>query len=81
MRIPTPVLFPGVLAAEILARLTGQAPLLGFGKFRELRQSYWVCSPEKATGEFGFHPRIDLTKGLEETIRWYLKRGWLRGGR
>ena len=81
LRIPAPVLLPLVLAGEIFARLARKPPLIGWGKYQELRQDFWVCNPGKAADEFGFRPRIDLTRGLEETIHWYKKRGWLGGGR
>jgi len=75
------VLYSGALIGEIYSRLTRKAPLLSLAKMRELTQKSWVCLPEKATREFGFRPRIDLATGLEETIRWYQRRGWLRNPR
>lgn len=65
-------------ASELAGHLRGRAPLLSFGKVREMQQSCWVCLPDKAADEFGFRPHVDLAAGLEETIRWYRSQGWLR---
>lgn len=36
-----------------------------------------VFSIEKARRELGFEPQVNPEKGLRETIRWYMKNGWI----
>jgi dihydroflavonol-4-reductase len=36
-----------------------------------------VFSIEKARRDLGFEPRIDPEEGLRDTVRWYLKNGWI----
>ena len=78
IRLPIALAMMGAAIGEIGSRLTRKAPLISLDKVRELREKYWVCFPEKAEREFGFQPRRDLASGLEETIRWYQRAGWLR---
>lgn len=80
VRIPMTASWLVAALGELGARLGAGAPLLSFGKVREMRQKSWVCCHERATRDFGFSPRIGLREGLEETIRWYRNSGWLRGG-
>ncbi len=47
-------------------------------KVREMSQSFWTCSPERAKHDFGFTCRYALDKGMEETSRWYRGNGWLK---
>lgn len=37
----------------------------------DLTQTYWLCSGEKAKHELGFEPKVSLSEGIEQTIRWY----------
>jgi len=78
IRFPIPLTLLITAGLETIARMTGRAPLLSLDKIRELRQSCWVCVPEKARREFGFVPSADLEGSFEETIRWYRGEGWLR---
>lgn len=45
-------------------------------KVEEMRQKYWVCSPDKAMRELGFQPS-DMDTKIRETTQWYLENGWL----
>jgi nucleoside-diphosphate-sugar epimerase len=51
--------------------------LLSLDKLRDIRQSNWLCSNERAKAEIGFKPAIDLLTGLTTTAAWYKKIGWL----
>ncbi|MGE4232393.1 MAG: NAD-dependent epimerase/dehydratase family protein [Bacteriovoracia bacterium] len=50
---------------------------LTLGKLKELEQDYWICTNEKAKQKLGFHPKFDLKKGMETTVRWYKDNGWI----
>jgi nucleoside-diphosphate-sugar epimerase len=81
VRVPLIATAIGGVISELVAHLTGRAPLISRDKIRELRQKYWVCLPAKATRDFGFTPRIEMSKGVEGTLQWYLRQGWLRAAR
>jgi len=77
--ITVPELIAPVLAAfsELGAKITRKPALLNFDKIRELRQTYWVCSGEKARQQLGFAPELSIQEGLQQTYRWYKQNGWL----
>jgi nucleoside-diphosphate-sugar epimerase len=80
VRVPYPVTWLATLGLEVIARIGGGAPLLSFDKLREMREVSWVCVPDRARRDFGFHPGTDIEKGFEETVRWYREIGWLHSG-
>jgi nucleoside-diphosphate-sugar epimerase len=80
VRIPSPAAWAIAAFGEIGVRLGAGAPLLSFGKVREMRQKSWVCFHERASRDFGYQPHVKLREGLGETIRWYQDSGWLRNG-
>jgi nucleoside-diphosphate-sugar epimerase len=62
---------------DILALLSGDAQVINSQKVMEALQDGWVCSSEKIRDRLGFHPTIEIAKGLEWTYRWYRDAGWL----
>ena len=63
--------------AERIAAAKGKASTLNRDKYKILRQRNWTCDITPAVTDFGYSPRYDLHRGLEETIRWYRDNGWL----
>jgi len=63
--------------SELYSKITLKAPLLNNQKFKEMKQSFWVCSPKRARNDLGFEAKTSLEEGLRETLDWYLKYGWL----
>jgi nucleoside-diphosphate-sugar epimerase len=61
----------------LLSKLGATTPLLNRDKVREMTQSSWLCSNQKAKAELGFQPKVDLEPGIEESVEWYQKVGWL----
>lgn len=47
-------------------------------KISEMRHKYWLCDINKARQELGFQPRVSLRQGLQATISWYRRQGWLK---
>ena len=58
-------------------RVTGRGFLLNPQKRAISRQPYWVCSSERARGDFGFEAAHGLRHGLGATVHWYREQGWL----
>lgn len=46
-------------------------------KIRELAANYWLCSNERLTEEFSFAPQYSLKDGMQATMQWYRKQGFL----
>jgi len=65
-----------VLAA--VSSLLKLSPFLSLDKARELRQTYWVASADKAKRLLGWQETVDLATGVEETAEWYRQQGMIR---
>lgn len=76
MTLPVWMAKGAVWATEALGRISGKAVLLNRDRFPEFAAANWGvdCSEIAA---LGFRPRHDLKQGLDQTIRWYQKEGWL----
>ena len=42
-----------------------------------IKQRNWICDVTPLQDDLGFIPAYPLRKGLEESIEWYKKEGWL----
>ena len=60
-----------------ISRLTGKMNALNDDKFNILSQRNWQCEIEPAIADFGFAPEWSLEQGVEASIEWYKKEGWL----
>jgi nucleoside-diphosphate-sugar epimerase len=65
------------LAGSLLARISGQAPLLNSDRIREFLEPAWVCSSKRIRQDIGFQTRYSLPQGARETTDWYRENGWL----
>lgn len=54
-----------------------RAPGWNIDKYREARQSGWLADARRIQEELGFMPKIDINKGMAETVQGYRKDGWL----
>lgn len=73
-------LFLGYTIASI-SELTGKIGknprIINRQKYKEMKQKGWVADTEKAQKALSFHPEYSIRKALQETIDWYIQRGWL----
>lgn len=77
IHLPHPLVF-GICGLEELAgKFLRKEVFLNLQKARELVQSNWTCSIEKAKQQLGFSPSISLYEGFLRTFKWYRKMGWL----
>ena len=65
------------LAGEAGAWLRRRPPLLGRDKSCEGLQPGWVCDDGRIRNELGYRSRVELERGVVETLAWYRMRGWL----
>ena len=56
---------------DLLARLLGRDVFMNIQKVREVVQTAWSCSVDKARSDLGFHQHISLADGMKITYRWY----------
>jgi len=79
LAITVPVGITPVIAAlgESFAKIARKPALLNFDKVREMRETHWICSAEKARSQLGFTTTLSLDAGLQQTVRWYREHEWL----
>ena len=46
-------------------------------KYRILSQRNWMCNIEPARRDLGYVPEWPLERGVQATVEWYKKEGWL----
>lgn len=63
--------------SEKIGVFRGKPATLNRDKFRILKQRNWRCTTNKAKRDFGFEAMTPLSKGIEESVQWYKKEGWL----
>ena len=62
---------------EAWGRITGRMPIMNLDKVKELRQKSWSISIEKAKSDLAYVPQYNLRSGMEQTIGWYRRAGWI----
>jgi nucleoside-diphosphate-sugar epimerase len=75
--VPWGVMRLVALGGTVTSQFTRSPTLMGLDKLRDIRQSNWLCTYERAKAELGFQPTIDLFTGLTTTAAWYKEMGWL----
>ncbi|MCA9483872.1 MAG: NAD-dependent epimerase/dehydratase family protein [Nitrospina sp.] len=63
--------------SEMNAAWTGKPALLDRQRFIDIRQTAWTASSGKFFRTFDFQPEYKLQRGLEVTLDWYRRHGWL----
>lgn len=78
IRIKIPLLIVYLVAgfSQAINYFQNDATILNFEKANEIVEQ-WVCSVEKAKRELGYSQKIDLEKGIRQTLEWYMKNNWL----
>ena len=77
VRVPSGFIYWGGALSELRARVTGRSTLITRDKWRDGKQSYWICSSTRIQKELGFVPSATLQHGIQETASWYQQQGWL----
>jgi len=77
VRIPEFGVFTIAAVAEGLAKFSPKPALVNFEKARDMVQEYWTCDHHKALRDLGFEQEMTLEQGLQDTIDWYRRMGWL----
>lgn len=82
MVIPMRMPLWAVKAVSVVAEKWGVARMkpstLNRDKYHIMRQRNWEVSTEKAERDFGFKSQVSLKEGVEKSVEWYKKEGWLK---
>jgi nucleoside-diphosphate-sugar epimerase len=76
-RIPAGLVYIACVGSAWIGRLLKKSMTLNSDKYRILKQRNWICDVGPLQDDTGFTPAYPLRKGLEESIAWYKKEGWL----
>jgi nucleoside-diphosphate-sugar epimerase len=63
--------------STLFSYFTNKPILLTKDKLEEMNNPFWMVSNEKAQRVLGYTPSISTQEGVSESIKWYLKNGWL----
>lgn len=76
-RIPLGLVRIACFCSEWIGKMTDQSMTLNTDKYLILKQRNWICETKPLQEDLQFTPSYPLRKGLEESIEWYKKEGWL----
>ena len=77
LRLPHAAVLSIAGLVGFVGKFMGKPPVLDFEKGRDLIQSYWICSTQKARHELGYRQEVTLHEGIKETVEWYRRNRWL----
>jgi nucleoside-diphosphate-sugar epimerase len=77
IRIPMGLVFLACLFSEWTGKLKGKSMTLNRDKYFILKGRNWTCDSTLLWQALNTTPTCRLRQGLEETIAWYRKEGWL----
>lgn len=77
IKIPLFIVKPAAYFSEKIAFILGKASTFNSDKYRIMKQRNWGCDITPLKESIGFEPKYKLKEGVEKTIEWYKKEGWL----
>jgi nucleoside-diphosphate-sugar epimerase len=77
LRLPAAVLVLAGRVAQQAGRLPGVVPVLDERRARDLAVNAWTCDVTDTEERLGWRAEVPLFDGLERTVRWYQRAGWL----
>ncbi|MEN9458409.1 MAG: hypothetical protein RL135_987 [Bacteroidota bacterium] len=75
--VPVPIAKAAAQVSEWVGNLRGVTPVLNKERLKEFQASNWGVDAT-VLKQLGFTPDYPLQKGLEHTIDWYKKNGWIK---
>ncbi|MBD3414493.1 MAG: NAD-dependent epimerase/dehydratase family protein [Candidatus Aminicenantes bacterium] len=73
IKIPYPVLLSIAKSSEIIAKITGNDPLITTRYLCSTRNHYHLYSSQKIQQELGFKHQTEYSQGIQDIINWYKK--------
>jgi dihydroflavonol-4-reductase len=77
LKLPHALVYSVAGLSEFLSIFRAKPSVLNWEKGRDMVQSHWTASVEKAKNELGYRQKLSLEDGVKDTIEWYRKQGWL----
>lgn len=77
IRIPDMMVRSAGVLSDLIAHLRGKPHMFSSQKVLEMRESAWVCSPEKAKRDLHWNTTTSFQDGIRNTVRGYQGHGWL----
>src|SRR5579859_6391058 len=77
-KVPMGIVKIAALFGDLAGRMTGKPTMVNRDKIKEALVPGWACSNAKIRRELGFKPLFDIQKGIENAVRFYLSKGWLK---
>lgn len=77
LKIPLSLVKPAAVINEKIAALFGKATTFNSDKYRIMKQRNWACNISPLKEDIGFQPEYRLKEGVEKTVAWYRKEGWI----
>jgi nucleoside-diphosphate-sugar epimerase len=77
IRCPNFLLKTAALVWEGASAITKKPSSFNRDKLKAIMQTSWLTDTAKAEKLLSFSPRFSLREGLQETLTWYIDRGWL----
>ncbi|MFQ5707711.1 MAG: NAD-dependent epimerase/dehydratase family protein [bacterium] len=65
------------LGFDVASRILKRSTLFSLEKYRELKETHWICDSTKARRLVDFRCQYSLEQAIEETAEWYLENGWI----
>ena len=75
--VPRAVLLLAALGGEVWNRLRSTPATLNLDRARQFGAMEWTASDRRAREELGYESKFDLPAGMQETIEWYRRIGWI----
>ena len=77
LKIPLFLVKPAAIINEKIALFFGKATTFNSDKYRIMKQRNWTCDITPLKEDIGFQPAYRLRGGIEKTIAWFKRTGWL----
>jgi UDP-glucose 4-epimerase len=77
IRLPLGIVRLVAATAETIGKWQGKMPPLNREKLNEIGGANWWCDAAQTFEELQFTPSHDLHSGMQETVEWYQKNGWI----
>jgi len=77
IKLPHALVYTVAGISEFFSMFQKKPSVLNWEKGRDMVQTHWTCSVEKAKKELGYKPEYDIEKGIVDTVEWYRKHSWL----
>jgi nucleoside-diphosphate-sugar epimerase len=77
IRVPIRLVYLACLCSEWIGKLKGRSMTLNLDKYFILKGRNWICDATSIWQDLDTAPAYDLRNGLEESIEWYRREGWL----